>query len=26
LLTLITCISNGNGGFDRYLVICERVW
>lgn len=24
LLTLITCISNGNGGFDRYVVICER--
>lgn len=25
LLTLITCISNGKGGFDRYLVICEQV-
>lgn len=24
LLTLITCISDGNGGFDRYVVICER--
>ncbi len=24
LLTLITCISDGNGGFDRYLVICEK--
>lgn len=24
LLTLITCISNGKGGFDRYVVICER--
>ena len=24
LLTLITCISNNNGGFDRYVVICER--
>ncbi len=24
LLTLITCISNGKGGFDRYYVICER--
>lgn len=24
LLTLITCISNDNGGFDRYVVICER--
>lgn len=23
LLTLITCISNDNGGFDRYVVICE---
>lgn len=23
LLTLITCISDGNGGFDRYIVICE---
>lgn len=23
-LTLITCISNNSGGFDRYLVICER--
>lgn len=25
LLTLVTCISNSSGGFDRYLVICERV-
>lgn len=24
LLTMITCISNGNGGFNRYFVICER--
>lgn len=24
LLTLITCISDGMGGFDRYYVICER--
>lgn len=24
LLTMITCISNDNGGFDRYYVICER--
>ena len=24
LLTLITCISDGEGGFDRYLVICEK--
>ncbi len=24
LLTMITCISNNNGGFDRYYVICER--
>lgn len=24
LLTLITCISDGNGGFDRYVVVCER--
>lgn len=23
LLTLITCISDGNGGFDRYVVVCE---
>lgn len=23
LLTLITCISDGDGGFDRYIVICE---
>lgn len=23
-LTLITCISNNNGGFDRYIVICEK--
>lgn len=25
LLTMITCISDNNGGFDRYYVICERV-
>lgn len=25
LLTLITCIKNDNGGFDRYLVICEKL-
>lgn len=25
LLTLITCISDGNFGFNRYYVICERV-
>lgn len=24
LLTMITCISDGNGGFNRYYVICER--
>lgn len=24
LLTLITCIYDGDGGFDRYLVICEH--
>lgn len=24
LLTMLTCISDGNGGFDRYYVICER--
>lgn len=24
LLTLITCISNGRGGFDRFYVIAER--
>ncbi len=24
LLTLITCISDKHGGFDRYIVICER--
>ncbi len=24
LLTLITCIRNNSGGFDRYLVICEK--
>ena len=24
LLTLITCISNGSGGFNRYCVICEQ--
>lgn len=23
-VTLITCISNNSGGFDRYIVICER--
>lgn len=23
-LTLVTCISDGKGGFNRYLVICER--
>lgn len=25
LLTLITCISDGNGGFDRYVVVCEQL-
>lgn len=25
ILTLITCISNQSGGFDRYCVICERL-
>ncbi len=24
LLTLITCIKNDEGGFDRFLVICEK--
>lgn len=24
ILTMITCISDNNGGFDRYFVICER--
>lgn len=24
LLTLITCIKNSEGGFDRFLVICEK--
>ena len=24
MLTMITCIKNGDGGFDRYYVICER--
>ena len=24
LLTLITCISNGRGGFDRFYLIAER--
>lgn len=24
LLTLLTCISDGYGGFNRYFVICER--
>ncbi len=24
LLTLITCVSNGHGGFDRFYLICER--
>jgi len=23
-LTLITCVSNGHGGFDRFYLICER--
>jgi sortase A len=25
LLTMFTCISDGNGGFNRYYVICERI-
>lgn len=25
LLTMFICIDDGNGGFDRYYVICERV-
>lgn len=25
LLTMFTCVDDGNGGFDRYYVICERV-
>ncbi|SCX07929.1 sortase A [Ruminococcaceae bacterium P7] len=24
LLTLITCVSNGRGGFDRFYLISER--
>lgn len=24
LLTLVTCTPNGSGGFDRYVVICEK--
>lgn len=24
LLTMITCVSDGKGGFNRYYVICER--
>lgn len=24
MIILMTCISNGSGGFDRYLVFCER--
>lgn len=24
LLTMLTCISDGDGGFNRYCVICER--
>ena len=24
-LTLVTCIYDGEGGFDRFLAICERV-
>ena len=24
LLTLITCVSNGRGGFDRFYIIAER--
>ena len=23
-LELLTCIDNGKGGFDRYVVLCER--
>lgn len=25
LLTLMTCISDGDGGYNRYIVVCERV-
>lgn len=25
LLTMFTCVNDGNGGFDRYYVICERI-
>ncbi len=25
LLTLMTCISDGHGSFNRYIVVCERV-
>lgn len=25
LLTMLTCISDGKGEFDRYYVICERI-
>lgn len=25
ILTMITCIGNSEGGFDRYYVICERI-
>lgn len=25
LLTMLTCVSDGKGGFDRYYVICERL-
>ncbi len=25
LLTMLTCVSDGQGGFDRYYVICEGV-
>ena len=24
LLTLVTCVSRGNGKFDRYIVVCEK--
>lgn len=24
LLTLMTCIANGNGDYDRYVVVCQR--
>lgn len=24
ILTLMTCVSNGSGGFNRYYVVCER--